>query len=375
MNNRTNTTGVRTIFLLAFLSIVTFVALAPRTASAQAAKPLKKVTLAVGGVTVLNAAYPWLMMPLALNYWRDEGYDVNVIATPGSLQTVQQLAAGTIELTQMSSGAIIQANVMTNLPIRAVSVNSVLDWSVAVQSDGPVHKIADLKGKNIGIVSLASGGMPMLKGLLRSGGLDPDKDVTIVAVGTGAPALAALNSDRVQGLMFWRTALVGFENAGAKLRYLTNPDWEQFADFSLATTQHIIDSDPGMVEAVVRGVSKASLFAATNPECVRRIHWAHFPESKPTGADEATLVRNDDRLVTAVLASMDKARKLAGGKVWGEATVAGFKPMQDFLFDNGIIDKKIAPESFVIATPGFFEKVDNYDHEEVIRQARACAVN
>lgn len=375
MNSNMKATGVRSIILLALLSTVTVATFVPRVASAQSAKQLKKVTLALSGVSVLNAAYPWLMIPLALNYWRDEGYDVNVVATPGSLQTVQQLAAGSIELSEMSSAAIIQANVMTNLPIRAVSVNSVLDWSVAVQAEGPVQKIADLKGKNIGIVSLASGGMPMLKGFLRSGGLDPDKDVTIVAVGTGAPALAALQSDRVQGLMFWKTALVGFENAGGKLRNLTNPEWQQFADFSLATTQRIIDSDPAMVEAIVRGVSKGSLFAATNPECARRLHWARFPETKPTGADEATLARNDDRLVASVLQSMDKARKLNGGKVWGGATAAGFQLMQEFLFDNNVIDKKIAPETFIIASPGFFEKIDDYDHDQIIRKARACTIN
>jgi NitT/TauT family transport system substrate-binding protein len=344
-------------------------------ASAQSAKSLKKVTLAVGGVSVLNAAYPWLMMPLALGYWRDEGYDVEVVATPGSLQTVQQLAAGSIALSQMSAGALIQANVMNNLPIRAISVNNVLDWAVGVQADGPVAKVADLKGKNIGIVSLASGGLPMLKALLRAGGLDPDKDVTIVAVGTGAPALEALRANRVQGLMFWHTALVGFENAGGRLRYLSDPAWETFADFSLATTQRIIDSDPAMVEAIARGVAKASLFTATNPQCARQLHWKRFPQSKPTGADEATLARNDDRLVAAVVGSMDKARRLDGGQAWGRVDAAGFQRMQDFLFDNKVIDRKVAPETFVIRTPGFAERVDRYDHEAVIRQAKACAIS
>lgn len=374
MNTRISTSAARRFVLLAILWTVVLTALLPRHAVAQAAKPLKKVTLAVGGVTVLNVGYPWLMMPLALNYWRDEGYDVSVVATPGSLQTVQQLAAGSVDLSQMSSGAIIQANVMTNLPIRAVSLNSVLDWSVAVQADGPVRKLSDLKGKNVGIVSLASGGTPMLKALLRSGGIDPDKDVTIIAVGTGAPALEALRANRVQGLMFWRTAMVGFENAGGQLRYLADPEWEKIADFSLATTQRVIDTNPAMVEAIARGVAKASLFAATNPECVRIMQWKRFPESKPTGADDATLVRNDDRLVKAVVESMDKARKLGGGKVWGQATAASFKPMQDFLFDNKIIAKKVAPETFVISTPGFFERVNDFDHDAVIRQGRTCAV-
>ncbi len=95
-----------------------------------------------------------------------------------------------------------------------------------------------------------------------------------------------------------------------------------------------------MVEAIARGVAKASLFTATSPQCARQLHWKRFPQSKPTGADEATLARNDDRLVAAVVGSMDKARRLDGGQAWAASMRPASGRMQDFLFDNKVIDRR-----------------------------------
>lgn len=358
--------------LLATLSVV-MAAAAPDIVLAQAGKPLKKVTIAAGGVTVLNVTYPWLMMPIALEYWKSEGYDVQVIAAPGSVQAVQQLATGNVDFAQVSSNVAIQANVTSNIPARVVMNNTVIDWAVAVQADGAVQKVSDLKGKNIGIVSLASGGLPLLRSLLRANGLDPDKDVNIIATGAGAPALEALKSNRVQGLMFWNAAIAGFENAGAKLRLFRSPDWQGMPDFSLTAAQRTIERDPAMVEAIVRGAAKASLFAVTNPECVRKLHWLRFPESKPTGADDATLARWDDNLLRAQVESMKAAFEMNGGKLWGRATPEAFGRMQDFMLDAKLIDRKIAPATFVVASDGFFERVNNFDAQAVVKQAQACA--
>ena len=356
---------------LAALSVAA-AAVAPGAALAQAAKPLKKVTIAAGGVTVLNVTYPWLMMPIALDYWKSEGYEVQVIAAPGSVQAVQQLATGNVDFAQVSSNVAIQANVTSNIPARVVMNNSVVDWAVAVQAGGAMQKVSDFKGKNIGIVSLASGGLPLLRSLLKANGLDPDKDVNIIATGAGAPALEALKSNRVQGLMFWSAAIAGFENAGAKLRLFRSPDWQRLPDFSLTTTQRAIERDPAMVEAIVRGAVKASLFAVSNPECVLKLHWARFPESKPTGSDDATLARWDDNLLRAQVESMKAAFEMNGGKLWGRATPEAFGRMQDFMLDAKLIDRKIAPASFIVASEGFFERVNNFDAQAVAKQAQTC---
>ncbi len=128
-----------------------------------------------------------------------------------------------------------------------------------------MQKVSDFKGKNIGIVSLASGGLPLLRSLLKANGLDPDKDVNIIATGAGAPALEALKSNRVQGLMFWNAAIAGFENAGAKLRLFRSPEWQRLPDFSLATTQRAIERDPAMVEASCVGQPRPACLPSPTP--------------------------------------------------------------------------------------------------------------
>lgn len=358
---------------VALATMFTGMAVVLPQAFSQTSKPLRKVTVAVGGVTVLNVSYPWLMMPLALDYWKDEGYDVNVIAAPGSLQAVQQLATGNVDFAETGANVVIQANVMNNIPIRAVMNNSVVNWGVIVPEDGPVKQMRDLKGKNIGIVSLASGGTALLQSFLRKNGLNPDIDVKLIATGAGAPALEALRSNRVQALMFWSAAITGFENSGAKFRIFRDPVWAQLPDFSLATSQRVIDQDPAMVAAIVRGAVKATLFAETNPDCVRKLQWAHFPDTKPTGAPELTLARWDDNVLRTQLDSMKSAYVLNGGRFWGSTTVESYERLQNFMQSVGLINKKLPPSTFVIQTPGFFEKVNDFDKNVVMKQATLCS--
>lgn len=356
--------------LLAGAALVAALAVAP-LASAQ--QPLKKVRLAVG-TPILNVGYPSLMLPVALGYWRDEGYDVEVIPAGASLQALQQLIGGNVEFASINSSAIIQANTMNNVPVRAVMNNGVIDWSISVLEDGPIKSVKDLKGKTVGVISLATGGVMYYKSFLRANGLDPDKDVNLVAIGMGAAPLEAIKSGRIQGLLYWAAAQATFENAGLKLRHLRDPAWKQFPDISLATSQRIIDSDPKMVEAIARGSAKATLFVFTNPDCARRVHWARWPNTKPSGADEATLIKWDMNNQQAQIDSMKAAHEMNGGKLIGQTTAEAYARNQDFLFDNKLIDKKIPPEQYLINVPGFFERINNFDHNAVRQQAMNCPV-
>ena len=89
-------------------------------------KPLKKVRIAVG-TTNLNIAYPWLMMPLALDYWKAEGLEVEVLPVGASLQALQQMVAGNAEFAQLNSSVVIQANVVNNIPARVVMNTGVIE--------------------------------------------------------------------------------------------------------------------------------------------------------------------------------------------------------------------------------------------------------
>jgi NitT/TauT family transport system substrate-binding protein len=334
-------------------------------------KPLKPVTIALG-TQVVNVTYPWLTLPIALGYWKDEGYDVKIVTTGGSLQGIQQMVGGNVDFAQMDSAPMIQANTDNDVPVRGVMNTLVIDWGIGVLQNGPIKSITDFKGKKIGVFSLGTGGMPLLKGYLRANGIDPEKDVQIIATGAGAPALDALRSDRVQGLMFWGSALTGFQNAGLDMRVLFNPAWRKLPGFTLGTMQKTIDTDPAMVEAIARGAAKATLYAQTNPDCTRQIHWKNFPSTKPTGADEPTLAKWDLALLQTSLESMKSAQDMNGGKFIGAMDPAGFGRMQDFMLKEGLIKRTLPPESMLYLKPGFVEAINRFDRNAVIEAAKTC---
>lgn len=333
----------------------------------------EKVRLAVG-TTVLNVGYPMVTLPVTLGYWKADGYDVDVQPVGASLQAIQQMVAGNAEFAEVNASAIIQANVKNDLPVRVLLSNGIIDWSVAVDADGPIKSIKDLKGKTIGVFSLATGGVAYLNTYLRANGLDPAKDVEFVPLGLGAPPVEALRSGKVQGLLYWAAAVSTFENAGLKLRKLVGEDWRSYPDYSLSTMKATIDKNPAMVIAIARGVAKATVFALANPDCALKLHWAKYPSTKPSGADEATLIKWDLNNQRAQLDLLQEAFKVNGGKLWGYADPAAFNRLVEFLAAAKQIDKTMPAKELIVGIPDFYAKVNNFDVKAVEDSAKACKV-
>jgi NitT/TauT family transport system substrate-binding protein len=332
-----------------------------------------KIRIAHGG-QVLNISYPWLEMPGALKYWDQEGYDVEVFIGQSSLQSIQLLVAGQADLAQINSGPLVQAVTKNGIPVQDVMMNTVIEWSLVVPEDSPITSVKGFKGKSIGTSSLGTGGVALLKSFMEANGINPDKDIEILPVGIGPLAYEALRTDKVQGLMYWGSAIASFENFGAKFRRFYDPNWRKLPDFSLVALKSTVDRDPKAIEAVVRGAAKGSLFALTNPDCARKVQWAYRPASKPSGADEATLIKNDVHYLDATLDAMKLALDLSGGKEWGKTTPAQFDPLQEFLLRTKQIDKKVPSADLVVGIPNFFERANNFDHEAVEKQAIACNI-
>jgi NitT/TauT family transport system substrate-binding protein len=342
--------------------------------SQGADKAPRKVVIAAG-TQVLNSSYPYLMMPLALGYWKDEGLDVDVIPAGGSAQSIQQMLGKSADFAEVNSSSFIQAVATTGAPLRAVMANTTVDWSLVAPSAGPVKSVADFKGRTIGVSSLGTGGIPLLKAYLRSSGLDPDKDVNIQPVGFGGMAVQALNSGRVDGLMYWASAIASFESAGLALRYFRAPEWKTYADFSLITLDSTAKEHPELVEAVMRGMAKASLFTVSNPDCARRMFWKRFPELRASaGSDESAKVQFDLKQIETGVKSMQEVRDLGGGKQWATAPVSGYERVQQFMVDNKVIDKAAPASSLVPASAATLQqRANTFDHERIRQAALACS--
>lgn len=347
--------------------------LAAALASPAAAADPKPVTIAVG-TSVLNVGYPMLTLPLTLGYWKAEGYDVKVEPVGASLQAIQQMVAGNAQFAQVNASVILQSNSKNSLPVRFVMQNGVIDWSISTLDGAGITKATDLKGKTIGVFSLATGGIPLLKSWLAANGVDPEKDVSLVPLGLGAAPVQALKSGQVDALLYWASATAGFENAGLKLHKIIPADWPNYPDYSLSTMQKTAESDPDMVVAIAKGVAKATVYALANPECAVKLHWEHYPETKPKGADEATLMAWDLNNINAQLQSLADGFKLNGGTAWGATDPAGVARLQGFLKTAGLVPSEIAPEEMIVKIPDFLKRVNDFDADAIRADAKACKV-
>jgi len=82
-----------------------------------------------------------------------------------------------------------------------------------------IKSAADLKGKKIGVSSIGSSSDIATRVLLRRIGLDPDKDVTIVALGSTDQRTAALISGAIQGAVTLVPDTLLVEDKGFKPLY------------------------------------------------------------------------------------------------------------------------------------------------------------
>jgi NitT/TauT family transport system substrate-binding protein len=363
---------VRRIAPLAGVAILGAISLHGASVLAQG-KPMPKVRLVVATPS-LGVTYPEFTLPSWLGYWQQEGYDVDVQPGGGSLQAIQQMVGGNAEFAAGSGNAMIQFNEKNNLPIRIVFNYGITDWSIAVDADGPIKTVQDLKGKTIGVFSLATGGIGMLNALLRENGMDPAKDVDLLPVGLGAPPVQAMRSGKVQGLLYWGGGIASFENAGLKLRKIVGKDWPGYPDYSLVTMQGTADKNPDMVVKIARGSAKAELFAMTNPTCAIKLTWKHDPSSRSAG-DEATALKSDLHSLEAQLISMSEAYKTFGqGKLWGRFDPTAWNNLSMFMLDAKQIDKSFDGAKLGLQIPNLYEKISDFDAEAVKASARECKI-
>src|SRR5262245_18572555 len=155
-------------------------------------KPLKKVVFAITtkDVSVGHSAHS--SIPQALNYWKDEGLDVQFTTVEGSVAGLQQLGAGNLQIVSLGPEEVVIGR-EKGIKIKGFYVQArEIIYRIVAPTDSPIQSVAELKGKTIGVPSLASGSVPFAKAVAASAGLDPEKDIKFLATGVGAPAAVAL---------------------------------------------------------------------------------------------------------------------------------------------------------------------------------------
>ncbi|MEJ0071224.1 MAG: ABC transporter substrate-binding protein [Pseudomonadota bacterium] len=229
--------------LLPLLALATALA----AGSARAAEPVK-VSFGPTTLEISTGHAAQSSIPLAMGYWKDEGLDVNVFGTNGSTAGIQQMAAGNLTFATVGGEALLVARAK-GLKLKAVYMfarESI--YRVAIPQGSPVKSFTDLKGKAIGVPSLTDGQIPYVKGALINVGLDPEKDVSWLATGAGAPAALAVQKGDVAVYAAWDTVIANLENRGLAFTIIQPPYFNELFGNVVAVREDFLAQHPDVVE-------------------------------------------------------------------------------------------------------------------------------
>lgn len=348
--------------LLAALAILS----AAETATAQ-------TTVRVGWCarTVSSAAAPYAIAT-KLGWFAADGIKVELVPVPGSTDCVKLVATKELAyaLPSVEPLAIIRSQgVKAKMFYTAYQGNI---YGIRVPADSPVQKIAELKGKKIGVISMGSGGVLVARALAATNGMNPDRDVSIVVAGEGAQTAALLRSKQIDALSQFDTQYALVEIAGVALRALDNESIQSFPSNAFLALEETIAAKRSEAVALGANYARGTIFAMANPEAAIRILYEVYPQTKPTGKDEATAIRDD---IKTLMARAENWRLEKGGvKRWGESSEANYAAYVDFMLKWDVIKQKVDAKDLI--TNELIADINSrFDPAKVAAEAKAYKTN
>jgi NitT/TauT family transport system substrate-binding protein len=158
-----------------------------------------KTTIAVGGKNLLY--YLPLTIAEQLGYFKAEGLDVTIVDFAGGSRALQAVVGGSADVV---SGAFEHTVNMQfkGQPMRAFALQGrapMIVLGVNPKTMPNFKTVADLKGKKVGVTAPGSSTNVMVNFLIAKAGLQPS-DVSIIGVGAGQGAVAAMRSGQIDAI-------------------------------------------------------------------------------------------------------------------------------------------------------------------------------
>ena len=151
------------------------------------------------------------------------------------------------------------------------------------------------------------------------------------------------------------------------MRYLDRSQIERFPGNRFLALEEMVKTRRKELVGMARAYSKGTIFTLYNPEAAVRIVYEIFPETKPTGKDEATAVRDDVKVLQARMPHF--LLEPAGVRRWGESSEVNYRDYVDFLLKWGVLKQKV--ETSDLITNELIEEINRLDAAKIASEAKA----
>ncbi|HZV20554.1 MAG TPA: ABC transporter substrate-binding protein [Hyphomicrobiales bacterium] len=327
---------------------------------------LKTIRVGFCAKTISSAASPFAIAT-KFGWFAKAGMKVDLVPLAGSTDCVKFVATKDLDfsLPSIEPLAIIRAQGVKMKNYYTAYQSNI--YGIAVPAESPIKDIADLRGKKIGVTSMASGGVIVVRALLAEQGMDPNRDASIIVVGEAAQAAALARSRQADALALYDTQFALVENAGVKLRFLPAPSITHFPSNGFVALEETLNARKAVAVALAQNYAKGEIFAIVNPEAAVRILYEIYPFTKPTGKSEADAIRED--VITLNARMKNWLLEPAGVTKWGENSLANYSAYIDWLIKNGVLKDK--PSVTDLVTNDLIDEINNFDQAEIERHAKS----
>jgi len=226
-------------------------------ASSPAPAQLKKIRFSTTSIAVTELQFRIAQMK---GFYREEGLELETLLIRGAVG-MQALIGGSIDYAS-AAGATIAAAVR-GAPVKLVLiVNSKPQFDFVAQPE--IKTVQQLKGKLIGISSRGGAVDLLTQLILTQNGLTPNKDATLLIIGTPEEMMIALRTGRIAaGLLSPPRQLILYREGFNKLAY-SGDYLASYPSGGIGATEEKIRTSPAEVLAFVRASLKGVQYFTQN---------------------------------------------------------------------------------------------------------------
>src|ERR1043166_2076442 len=253
----TNRSCINISFLLLFL-VITVV---PGTA-----QTLRKLNIAYTATSPYQAP---VIIAREAGFFKKHGLDGSLILSPGGSLGFQAMMGGDVAMVLADGSAAITSNIAGADVVIIASLLNTFPYSLITLPE--IKKVDQLTGGKVAISRFGSATDVSVKMALARVGLNPEKDVTILQIGTQTARFAALQSKNVQATIITPP----FTLTARKMGYNTLIDMAQlnipFELTALLTRRSFIKAQRETVTSVITALAEAIHFYKREKEPSKKI--------------------------------------------------------------------------------------------------------
>jgi NitT/TauT family transport system substrate-binding protein len=226
----------------------------------------EKIRVAISSIST-SQVNVWV--PLDAGLFKKHGIDVELVYISGAPVGAAALMSGEVAISQGGVTGAINSNLKGAGTYIILGGADRFPYQLVVPAS--IKQLSDLKGKRFAVSRIGSADHTATLFVLPKLGIQPDRDMSIVQVGSVPSRFAALVSGAVQGALLIPPETVKAKDLG--YRVLAN-----FAEIDIAyqqngvyTTRNFINKRPDLLRRFATAYSEGNHYIHTNPEGTQRI--------------------------------------------------------------------------------------------------------